>query len=150
MAKKVLIIDDSVTQLTSLKIFFKREGWEVETAKNGVEGYVKVYKNTPDVIISDVLMPHIGGFQLCRLLKSNKETHDIPFIMLTVLDRNLDKFWASQSGADVFLRKDFDMATIVAAANEITEKMPVSDSIKNELKTFEIEEDAIITQINKI
>ena len=150
MAKKVLIIDDSVTQLTSLKIFFKREGWEVETAKNGVEGYVKVYKNTPDVIVSDVLMPHIGGFQLCRLLKSNKETHDIPFIMLTVLDRNLDKFWASQSGADVFLRKDFDMATIVAAANEITEKMPVSDSIKNELKTFEIEEDAIITQINKI
>lgn len=150
MAKKVLIIDDSVTQLTSLKIFFKREGWDVETAKNGVEGYVKVYKTAPDVIISDVLMPHIGGFQLCRLLKSNKETHDIPFVMLTVLDKNLDKFWASQSGADMFLRKDFDMATIVAAANEIAERMPVSNSVKSELKTYEIEEDAIITQINKI
>ncbi len=150
MAKKVLIIDDSVTQLTSLKIFFKREGWDVETAKSGVEGYVKVYKNTPDVIISDVLMPHIGGFQLCRLLKSNKETHDIPFVMLTVLDKNLDKFWASQSGADVFLRKDFDMATIVKAAEEITERMPVSSNIKEELSTYEIEEDAIITQINKI
>ena len=150
MAKKVLIIDDSVTQLTSLKIFCKREGWEVETAKNGVEGYVKVYQNTPDVIISDVLMPHLGGFQLCRLLKSNKETHDIPFIMLTVLDKNLDKFWASQSGADVFLRKDFDMATIVQAAGEIVEKMPVSNAVKMELSTFEIEEDAIITQINKI
>lgn len=150
MAKKVLIIDDSVTQLSSLKIFFKREGFDVETAKNGVEGFVKVYKTTPDVIISDVLMPHLGGFQLCRLLKSNKETKDIPFIMLTVLDKNLDKFWASQSGADVFLRKDYDMATIVKSANEVIEKMPVSNSVKQELLTYEIEEDAIISQINKI
>lgn len=150
MAKKVLIIDDSVTQLSSLKIFFKREGFEVETAKNGVEGFVKVYKCTPDVIMSDVLMPHLGGFQLCRLLKSNKETKDIPFIMLTVLDKNLDKFWASQSGADVFLRKDYDMATIVAAAKEIIEKMPVTSSVKQELATYEIEEDEIISQINKI
>lgn len=150
MAKKVLIIDDSVTQLSSLKIFFKREGFEVETAKNGVEGFVKVYKSAPDVIMSDVLMPHLGGFQLCRLLKSNKETKDIPFIMLTVLDKNLDKFWASQSGADVFLRKDYDMATIVAAAKEIIEKMPVANSVKQELATYEIEEDEIISQINKI
>ncbi len=150
MAKKVLIIDDSVTQLSSLKIFFKREGYEVETAKNGVEGFVKVYKTAPDVIISDVLMPHLGGFQLCRLLKSNKETKDIPFVMLTVLDKNLDKFWASQSGADVFLRKDYDMQTIVQAASEIIEKMPVPNSVKQELSTYEIEEDEIITQINKI
>ena len=150
MAKKVLIIDDSNTQLSSLKIFFKREGFEVETAKNGVEGFVKVYKTTPDVIISDVLMPHLGGFQLCRLLKSNKETKDIPFIMLTVLDKNLDKFWASQSGADIFLRKDYDMSVIVKSAKEIIEKMPVSNSVKEELISYEIEEDEIITQINKI
>ncbi|MCD8024276.1 MAG: diguanylate cyclase [Candidatus Gastranaerophilales bacterium] len=150
MAKKVLIIDDSYTQLSSLKIFFKREGFDVDTAKNGVEGFVKVYKNTPDVIISDVLMPHLGGFQLCRLLKNNKETHDIPFIMLTVLDKNLDKFWGSQSGADIFLRKDYDMATIVKAAIDISEKMPVPDSVKKELATYEIEEDEIISQINKI
>ena len=150
MAKKVLIIDDSNTQLSSLKIFFKREGFEVETAKNGVEGFVKVYKTTPDVIISDVLMPHLGGFQLCRLLKSNKETKDIPFIMLTVLDKNLDKFWASQSGADIFLRKDYDMSVIVKSAKEMIEKMPVSNSVKEELVSYEIEEDEIITQINKI
>ncbi len=150
MAKKVLIIDDSVTQLSSLKIFFKREGFEVETAKNGVEGFMKVYKTTPDIIISDVLMPHLGGFQLCRLLKSNRETRDIPFIMLTVLDKNLDKFWANQSGADMFLRKDYEMNTIVQNAKELTEKMPVANSIKQELLMYEIEEDEIITQINKI
>ncbi len=150
MAKKVLIIDDSVTQLSSLKIFFKREGFEVDTAKNGVEGFIKVYKNTPDVIISDVLMPHLGGFQLCRLLKSNKETQNIPFIMLTVLDKNLDKFWASQSGADIFLRKDYEMSEIVNSAKQIIEKMPVCDSVKEELAEYEIEEEEILAQINKI
>ncbi len=150
MEKKVLIIDDSITQLSSLKIFFKREGFEVITANNGIEGYVKVYKETPDLIISDVLMPHLGGYQLCRLLKSNKETKDIPFIMLTVLDKNLDKFWASQSGADIFLRKDYAISDIVSAAKDIITKMPVSDSVKKELLSNEIEEDTIITRINKI
>ncbi len=105
MAKKVLIIDDSPTQLSSLKIFFSRSGCEVETAKDGVEGFVKVYKCAPDVILSDVLMPNLGGFQLCRLLKSNKETKNIPFVMLTVLDKNIDKFWANQSGADLFKKR---------------------------------------------
>ena len=150
MAKKVLIIDDSYTQLSSLKIFFKREGYDVETAVNGLEGFTKVYKTTPDVIISDVLMPHLGGFQLCRLLKSNKETRDIPFIMLTVLDKNLDKFWANQSGADLFLEKGNDMKTIVEETNKMVQKMPVSNLIKTELSAYEIEEDEIITQINKI
>lgn len=150
MAKKVLIIDDSYTQLSSLKIFFKREGFEVITAKNGVEGFIQVYKSTPDIIISDVLMPHLGGFQLCRLLKSNKITKEIPFAMLTVLDKNLDKFWATQSGADMFLKKDNELSEIVKSAKELMEKMPVSDVAKEELVSYEIEEDEIITQINKI
>lgn len=150
MAKKVLIIDDSYTQLSSMKIFFKREGFDVVTAKNGVEGFVQVYREAPDVIISDVLMPHLGGFQLCRLLKSNKTTKEIPFIMLTVLDKNIDKFWANQSGADVFLKKDNEMSIIVNTAKEMAEKRPVSNAIKEELASYDIEEDEIISQINKI
>lgn len=149
-AKKVLIIDDSPTQLNSLKIFFKREGFEVETASDGLQGYVKVYKNTPDVIVSDVLMPYLSGFQLCRLLKRNKDTKNIPFIMLTVLDKNLDKFWGSQCGADLFLKKDSSVDIITSHALEFTKTMPVSEEIKHELSINEVDEDGIITQINKI
>lgn len=150
MAKKVLIIDDSITQLSSLKIFFKRAGFDVETAQNGVEGFVKVYKTTPDLIISDVLMPHLGGFQLCRLLKSNPETKQIPIIVLTVLDKKLDKFWASQSGADRFIQKDSDFKNIIQIAEEICEEHHVSQRYKDTLKTFEFDEEGIIPQINKI
>lgn len=150
MAKKVLIIDDSITQLSSLKIFFKRAGFEVETAQNGVEGFIQVYKTAPDIIISDVLMPHLGGFQLCRLLKSNPETKQIPIIMLTVLDKKLDKFWASQSGADRFIQKDSDFKNIINISEELTEEFPVTQRYKDALKTFEFNEEGIITQINKI
>lgn len=150
MAKKVLIIDDSLTQLSSLKIFFKRAGFDVETAQNGVEGFVKVYKTTPDLIISDVLMPHLGGFQLCRLLKSNPETKQIPIILLTILDKKLDKFWASQSGANRFIQKDSDFKNIIQISEEITEEFPVSKRYKEQLQTFEFDEEGIIPQINKI
>ncbi len=150
MAKKVLIIDDSITQLSSLKIFFKRAGFDVETAQNGVEGFVKVYKTAPDLIISDVLMPHLGGFQLCRLLKSNPETKQIPIIMLTVLDKKLDKFWASQSGANRFIQKDSDFKNIIQIAEEICGEFPVSQRYKDLLQTFEFDEEGIIPQINKI
>ncbi len=150
MAKKVLIIDDSITQLSSLKIFFRRAGFEVETAQNGVEGFVNVYKTAPDLIISDVLMPHLGGFQLCRLLKSNPETKQIPIIVLTVLDKKLDKFWASQSGANRFIQKDSDFKNIIQIAEEICEEFPVSPRYKENLKNFEFDEEGIIPQINKI
>jgi len=150
MAKKVLIIDDSLTQLSSLKIFFKRAGFDVETAQNGVEGFAKVYKTAPDLIISDVLMPHLGGFQLCRLLKSNPETKQIPIIMLTVLDKKLDKFWASQSGANRFIQKDSDFKNIIQISQELIEQCPVNSRYKDNLKTFEFDEEGIIPQINKI
>ena len=150
MAKKVLIIDDSITQLSSLKIFFKRADFEVETAQDGVDGFLKVYSTTPDLIISDVLMPHLGGFQLCRLLKSNPETKQIPIIMLTVLDKKLDKFWASQSGANRFIQKDSDFKNIIQIAEEIIKEFPVTQRYKDTLKTFEFDEEGIIPQINKI
>ena len=95
MAKRVLIIDDSATQLNSLKIFFRRDGWDVDIASDGLEAYIKVYNNPPDVIVSDVLMPNLSGFQLCRLLKSDPQTSQIPIALLTVLDKKIDKFCCS-------------------------------------------------------
>ncbi len=150
MAKKVLIIDDSVTQLSSLKIFFRRAGYEVEVAQNGVDGFVKVYKTAPDLIICDVLMPHLGGYQLCRLLKSNPETKQIPIIMLTVLDKKLDKFWASQSGANRFIQKDSDFQNIIQISDETIREFPVFQRYKDLLKTYDFDEEGIIFQINKI
>ena len=77
MGKKILLIDDSPTQLISLKTSFSKFSYEIITAKDGAEGIFKAYEVLPDLIIADIIMPEINGYQLCRLLKNDDLTKDI-------------------------------------------------------------------------
>jgi len=150
MNKKVLIIDDSLTQLSSLKIMFKHAGWEVESANNGVEGYIKTFACAPDLIVSDVMMPNLSGFQLTRLLKSDSRTRKIPVILLTVLDKKLDNFWGDRCGADRFVLKNTDFSELLNVAKELTDRMQLCKDDKEILTNCNINQDNIIEKINKI
>ena len=85
MAIKILLVEDSETQLKFLKEGLAQQGFLVETATNGSEAYKKVYTCAPDIIVSDILMPAIDGYHLCRMIKNTEETKKIPVILLTVL-----------------------------------------------------------------
>ncbi|MEI7474291.1 MAG: diguanylate cyclase [bacterium] len=122
MKKKILLIDDSATQLMSLKITLVKAGYEVVTAINGVEGISAVYKHRPDLIVSDIIMPEINGYQLCRLLKNEPATKSIPIILLTSLNEKLDKFWGLRAGANAFVIKDQDFAKLIAKIQYFIEK----------------------------
>ena len=74
MAIKILLVEDSETQLKFLKEGLIQNGFEVETALNGSEAYKKVYACAPDIIVSDIMMPAIDGYQSCRMLKNVDET----------------------------------------------------------------------------
>lgn len=150
MPHKVLLIDDSTTQLEMLKLQFIDAGFEVETAKNGGEGYQKVFESTPDLILSDIIMPNLNGYQLCRLLKNNAITKDIPVILLTVLDKKIDKFWGNKSGADKFISKTANFEEIKEASNELINLYPVSNEYKQTLISKEISEETVQNQINNI
>ena len=89
MTNKILILDDSKTQLDVLKTRFLKSGFEVETANDALEGYQKIYSFIPDIILSDIIMPNLDGYQFCRLLKNNKITKHIPIILLTILDKKM-------------------------------------------------------------
>ena len=67
---KVLVVDDSSTQRTMIKLFLEKQGFQVVTANDGVEGINKAYAELPNLIISDIIMPELNGYQLCRLLKN--------------------------------------------------------------------------------
>src|SRR5574344_2685099 len=127
MSYKILLIDDSITQLESFRIKLSRAGYEVITASDGEDGFQQVFSQAPDIILSDIMMPNLTGYQLCRLLKNNKLTKNIPIILLTVLDKKIDKFWARKSGADRFLMKTEDFSEIETAVREILDIYPVSD-----------------------
>ena len=105
MKKKILLIEDSPIQLKSIELTLSKLGHEIITAPNAIEGIEKAYQNIPDLIISDIIMPEINGYQLCRLLKNDDEMKKIPLILLTQLNEKLDSFWAIKAGADAFVTK---------------------------------------------
>jgi len=103
--KKILLIEDSPIQLKSIELTLSRLGHEILTAPNAIEGIELAYKTVPDLIISDIIMPEINGYHLCRLLKNDDMMNKIPIILLTQLNEKLDNFWAIKAGADCFITK---------------------------------------------
>lgn len=150
MAYKILLIDDSLTQLEILRRQLVQSGFEVETAKDGNEGYTSVFKTAPDLILSDIVMPNFNGYQLCRLLKNNDVTKQIPIILLTVLDKKIDKFWGNKSGANKFISKGNDYQKIEESVKKIIAENPVSGEYKKALISSSVSGDTIQNQINMV
>lgn len=120
----ILVVDDSITQLAVLEDALGKEGFNVETAKNGVEAIVKVYQSPPCLILSDVMMPELNGYHLCRLLKNDPRTAHIPVILLTNLTERHDRFWGENAGADLYLEKGGDLTPIIKAVSSLLPANP--------------------------
>jgi len=105
MKKKILLIEDSQLQLKSIELTLSKLGHEIFTATNAIDGIDVAYQTFPDLIISDIIMPEINGYQLCRLLKNDELLKRIPIILLTQLNEKLDNFWGLKAGADSFVTK---------------------------------------------
>jgi class 3 adenylate cyclase/CheY-like chemotaxis protein len=103
--KRILIMEDSDIFADILIGLFYSLPYVIERAVNGFEGIKKVYSFMPHLIITDVEMPLLKGYQVTRLLKSRKNTKTIPIIMFTSLDETKDKFWGDQAGADIYIEK---------------------------------------------
>ncbi len=116
---RVLLADDSPTLRRIVTSVLEREGFEVHTAEDGVEALQQAFRVQPDVIILDVQMPRVSGYVAARLLKDDWQTTETPVIILTSLDAASDRYWASQTGADRFLTKDFEAADLVDAVREV-------------------------------
>jgi len=133
MAIKILLVEDSETQLKFLKEGLVENGFDVETATNGSEAYKKVYTTAPDIVVSDIMMPAIDGYQLCRMIKNMDETKKIPVILLTVLDKKIDSFWGKKAGAQLFLSKSIDIKELASSINATVRRYPVSEEYKTNI-----------------
>ncbi len=108
MKKMILIAEDSSTQLERLKYILERNSYKVYTASNGKIALDQLTNITPDLIISDVMMPQINGYQFCKAVKTNPATKEIPFILLTSLTDPHEVINGIQAGADNFLTKPYN------------------------------------------
>ena len=150
MTAKILLVEDSETQLQFLKEGLEENGFEVETALNGAEAYKKFFECTPDIIISDIMMPVIDGYQFCRMIKSKEETKKIPVILLTILDKKIDGFWGKKAGAQLFLSKSIDMKELCSSVNATLRRYPVTDEYKANIASMAKNDNTAQTQLNTI
>ena len=113
--KKILVAEDSPTQLKMTVSALRDPGHTILTAMDGEEALRKVFAEKPDLVILDVVMPKMDGFQVCRKLKSSAETQSIPVIILTNKNQKADEFWGKKQGADIYLTKPLDENKLRAA-----------------------------------
>ena len=147
---RILLIEDSITQLEALKSKFEKAGFQVITAKDGSEGYKKVFEFAPDLVLSDIMMPNLNGYQLCRLLKNNELTKDMPVLLLTVLDKKMDKFWGKKSGADKFILKTTSFKELEKTCLSFIKKKPVSQEMKENIRSNAVNEEILQNRINEV
>jgi two-component system response regulator MprA len=105
---KVLVIDDEENIIEFIRLGLRYEGFQVESAPDGEQGIVAAQRIDPDVIILDIMLPGIDGLEVCRRLRSNPTTRDIPILMLTAKDEVRDRITGLRTGADDYLTKPFD------------------------------------------
>lgn len=102
---KILIVDDSPTHTATTRKILETAGYDVITAENGSEGIDIAKSAKPDLILMDVVMPELNGFQATRKLTQDPATKSIPVILLTTKDQNTDKVWGERQGAKAYLVK---------------------------------------------
>jgi two-component system alkaline phosphatase synthesis response regulator PhoP len=113
---KVLIIDDDADLRQLAGLLFKKAGAQIFTAQDGLDGLSKLFTCKPNLVILDVVMPGIGGFEICQRIR---QISDIPIIMLTSLNAEKDMLQGLESGADDFLSKPFSPEVLIARAKTI-------------------------------
>ncbi len=104
---KILVVDDEINITQILQFSIGAEGYEVITAQNGEEAIDKAKREQPDLIILDIMMPRIDGYEACRLLKANPLTKNIPVVLLTAKGRDIDKRLGQEVGAIDYIVKPF-------------------------------------------
>ena len=152
MARRLLVVDDEAILLKAVAATLRAEGYDVTTARSGTDALVSVNQMMPDLIISDIRMPGMDGYELARILRSNARTSLVPIIFLTAKGERNDRIAGFRSGIDAYLTKPFDPDELLAVISGILNRMErtgaeiarLMSSVKGEesnMSAFEFDED---------
>ena len=119
---RILIVDDSPSQLLGMKRIVENLGHEVFTAEDGAAGVAAAKKEIPDLVLMDVVMPNLNGFQATRFISKDPTTAHIPVILVTTKDQETDKVWGMRQGAKAYITKPFEESQLEAIIKEMLEK----------------------------
>jgi two-component system, chemotaxis family, response regulator PixH len=116
---KVLVVEDTQAQMDLITLYLKEGGYSVTTANNAKDGLEAISKDRPDVIVTDVVMEGMNGFEMCRAIKKNPDTQKIPVIACTSRNTDLDRMWGMKQGVDAYVGKPFTSEELVRAVKAL-------------------------------
>jgi DNA-binding response OmpR family regulator len=119
MDKKILLIEDDAVSRRLMELVLTKEGYRVTTANNGLEGLRQVKLVSPDLLVLDVMLPGLDGFEICYRLRSDPVTATLPIMVLSAKSQESDKNAALQVGANVFLPKPVDRMVLLDQINKL-------------------------------
>jgi two-component system alkaline phosphatase synthesis response regulator PhoP len=119
MAKRILIIEDDPAVLRAVSFILEKEGYEVLTAVNGLEGLTKAKGENPDLLVLDVMLPGIDGFEICHRLRAESQTAQLPILMLSAKGQAADKAMGLQVGANEYLTKPVERLVLLGKVEDL-------------------------------
>lgn len=118
----VLVVDDSATAREMLVAELRRCGFSVETAVDGSDAKAKIALQPPLLVITDLIMPNVNGYELCRWIKGNPGTEKVPVIMCTTKSEEFDRYWGMKQGADAYITKPYQPRDMINAVKYLLEE----------------------------
>lgn len=115
----ILIVEDSPSELALMSHYLKESGYNVITATGAKEALDIVQLNNPDVIVTDVVMPGMSGFELCRFLRRNPGTQKVPIVICSSKNQEIDRLWAMRQGADAYITKPYTREQLLRAIKSV-------------------------------
>ena len=119
MVRRILVVDDSPFILELVKDILVRDGYEVDRAMNGHEAMQAIGEDPPDLVLLDIIMPEMSGYQVCRLIRSDERLRALPVVMMTAKDTQKDRFWGLEVGADAYITKPIEEQSLLETISSL-------------------------------
>ncbi|NJL89718.1 MAG: response regulator [Coleofasciculaceae cyanobacterium SM2_1_6] len=116
---KVLIVEDSLTQRELIAQLLKENGLEVYTAADGLEAIERIQRDPPDLVILDIILPKMNGYEICRKIKADVRTQNLAVIMCSAKKEEFDRYWGMKQGADAYISKPFLPQELVGTIKQL-------------------------------
>ncbi|MFM7425736.1 MAG: PleD family two-component system response regulator [Elainella sp.] len=115
----VLVVDDSQTVRQLLSELLQKGGLTVVEAANGIEAKQKIQAKAPDLVITDLIMPEMNGYELCRWIKNDPTMQKVPVLICSTKDQEFDRYWGMKQGADAYITKPFQPGEMLKTVKQL-------------------------------
>ncbi|MEL6604608.1 MAG: response regulator [Cyanobacteria bacterium J06614_10] len=116
---KVLVVEDSVSQREMMKDLLEGSGLDVTVARDGIEALQLLQGPPPDLVLLDIVMPKMNGYEVCRRIKTNSATQNLPVVLCSAKGEEFDRYWGMKQGADAYIAKPFQPTELVGTVKQL-------------------------------